>query len=144
MFGNTYLYSNFGYCLLGRIIEKVSGLSYLNFLRQTFNVDVLVAQPTQDKLLPNETNYYSRDQDDCFNMPLQRMDSSAGLIISTQELVRFANMIPDKEIDQRGSLDGCESLLQKRGPWVMAICCNRRKSYEFKLPLKQIFETLID
>jgi hypothetical protein len=104
----------------------------------------LVAQPLQEKLLPNETNYYSRDQDDCFNMPLQRMDSSAGLIISTRELVRFANMIPEESVEQRGSLDGCESLLVKKGPWVMAICCNRRKSYEFKLPLLNIFETLID
>ena len=41
--GQAYLYSNFGYFLLGRIIEKVSGMSYLNFLRQTFEVDVLVA-----------------------------------------------------------------------------------------------------
>ncbi len=29
----TYSYSNFGYCLLGRIIEKLSGKSYEQFIK---------------------------------------------------------------------------------------------------------------
>jgi CubicO group peptidase (beta-lactamase class C family) len=31
--GDEYVYSNFGYCLLGRIIEKVSGMSYIDYVR---------------------------------------------------------------------------------------------------------------
>lgn len=38
--GKTYTYSNFGYCLLGRVIEKVTGKTYIDFLRDTFQVDV--------------------------------------------------------------------------------------------------------
>lgn len=79
---SNYLYSNFGYCLLGRVIEHVTGMNYLKYIQQTFNVDVLLAGATTDKLLPNESHYYSKDQEDCFNMPLARMDSCAGLIIS--------------------------------------------------------------
>jgi D-alanyl-D-alanine carboxypeptidase len=31
--GEEYVYSNFGYCLLGRVIEKVSGMSYIEYVR---------------------------------------------------------------------------------------------------------------
>jgi len=42
------------------------------------------------------------------------MDSSAGLVISPIDLVKFANNLKE-DIEQRGSLDGCESLLIKKG-----------------------------
>ncbi|MEK4069051.1 serine hydrolase domain-containing protein [Peribacillus sp. FSL R5-0717] len=32
--GKTFDYLNFGYCLLGRVIERISGISYANFVRQ--------------------------------------------------------------------------------------------------------------
>jgi len=64
------------------------------------------------------------------------MDSCAGLLVSTRELVKFANRIKEPAIEQRGSLDGCESLLLKHNEFTMALCCNRRKAYDFKLPLK--------
>src|SRR5919108_2326439 len=32
--GSRYAYSNFGYCILGRVVEKVTGLSYERFVRQ--------------------------------------------------------------------------------------------------------------
>ena len=59
--GKDFLYSNFGYCLLGRVIEHVTGMSYIQYLRKTFKVDVLIANGQADKLLPNETYYYSKD-----------------------------------------------------------------------------------
>lgn len=64
------------------------------------------------------------------------MDSCAGLIISPLELVRWANEREETTMEQRGSLDGCESLLVKKGKYTMVLCCNKRKSYDFKLPLK--------
>ena len=41
--GSTFLYSNFGYLLLGRIIEIVSGRSYLRYIRECFKTDVQIA-----------------------------------------------------------------------------------------------------
>ena len=32
--GERYAYSNFGYCLLGRVIERLSGMSYESFVKQ--------------------------------------------------------------------------------------------------------------
>ncbi len=95
----------------------------------------MIAGSTAEKLLPDESFYYSKEQEDCWTMPLSRMDSCAGLIISPKELARFANLL-EVDVEQRGSLDGCESLLVKQGVYTMAICCNKRKSYEFKLPLR--------
>ena len=34
--GTQYQYSNFGYCILGRVIEKISGLSYEDYVRIIF------------------------------------------------------------------------------------------------------------
>lgn len=70
------------------------------------------------------------------------MDSCAGLVISPIDLVKFANNLKE-DIEQRGSLDGCESLLIKKGQYTMAICCNKRKSYDYKLPLRQVFDYLL-
>lgn len=59
--GESYCYSNFGYCILGRIIEKVTGKSYIDFIRERFNIDVLVAGNTAEKLQSNESFYYDYD-----------------------------------------------------------------------------------
>ena len=32
--GPHYAYSNFGYCILGRVLERVSGQSYASFVHQ--------------------------------------------------------------------------------------------------------------
>jgi hypothetical protein len=91
--GLDYVYSNFGYCVLGRVIEAVAKTSYIEYLRNTFNVDVRLAGSTYEALLPNETVYYHDKPSVCYNMDLERMDSCAGLIISPIELVRFANSL---------------------------------------------------
>lgn len=56
--GLDYVYSNFGYCVLGRVIEAVVKMSYIEYLRKTFNVDVRLGGSTFEALLQNETVYY--------------------------------------------------------------------------------------
>ena len=53
------MYSNFGYCLLGRIIEKVTQKPYIDYIREKFKVDVQIAGGPANKLHPDETYYYS-------------------------------------------------------------------------------------
>ena len=89
------MYSNFGYCILGRVIEKITGKTYIESIRDEFKVDVRVAGDTSDDLLDTESYYYDSDQNSCFTMPLARMDSCAGLIISPLELVNFSNQLTE-------------------------------------------------
>ena len=105
--GLYYNYSNFGYTLLGRVIEKVTGMDYIDFVRSEFNVDVQLAGNTYDTLLPNENIYYSTFPREAYGMHLARMDAAAGLIISPRELVKLANQVPG-DITQRGSIAGSE------------------------------------
>jgi hypothetical protein len=48
--GENYLYSNFGYCILGRVIEKITGISYINYIKDLFKVKVAIAGNTLDKI----------------------------------------------------------------------------------------------
>jgi CubicO group peptidase (beta-lactamase class C family) len=59
--GSSYVYSNFGYLLLGRIIEQVTGHTYLGFLKDQFQINVQVGGSSQNQLRSNESYYYSRD-----------------------------------------------------------------------------------
>lgn len=136
--GSEYVYSNFGYCLLGRVIERVTGLSYIDFVRQAFKVDCELAGNTFDLLKSNENTYYATRPTEVYNMDLARMDSCAGLIITPKELIKFANQVPG-DLEQRGSISGAESLILKQGHLCMVAFCNRRKSYNIPLPLKELF-----
>jgi Beta-lactamase len=57
----SYIYSNFGYCLLGRVIEKVTKKPFIDYIREKFKVDVRVAGGPASKLQPTETYYYSQN-----------------------------------------------------------------------------------
>jgi CubicO group peptidase (beta-lactamase class C family) len=138
--GANYVYSNFGYLLLGRVVEQVTQMSYIDFLRSEFNIDVHVAGSTAEELRNNESYYYNHSQDSCFTMPLARLDSACGLIISPLDLVKFADSLPLSSISQRGSLDGNECLLVKENGYTFAAFCNKRQSYDFILPLGQLFD----
>lgn len=62
--GTTYAYSNYGYCLLGRIIAAVTGQSYAEYIKQTVLTPLSVARPIQGRTLPayrlsTEVKYHS-------------------------------------------------------------------------------------
>ena len=139
--GQTWNYSNFGYVLLGRVIEHVTGMNYIDFVRQEFNVDARLAGKTYDELLDNENTYYSADPKSAYGIALARMDAAAGIIIQPRELVKLTNQVDDF-ISQRGSIAGAESHLIKYNEWTMVAFCNRRKAYLTPLPLPDLFHQL--
>ncbi len=64
--GAKEAYSNFGYCVLGRVIEKVSGLSYADYVRKEILAPLGIARMRQGRSLENlraedEVRYYVRD-----------------------------------------------------------------------------------
>lgn len=108
--GTRYAYSNFGYCLLGRVIEKVSGQTYEEYVRRAVLLPVGARNTVLGKSLweerhPKEVTY------DCGGQKVtailgpnlgkpvlvpygawsqEALDSHGGWVATAADLVRFA------------------------------------------------------
>jgi CubicO group peptidase (beta-lactamase class C family) len=94
--GQHWAYSNFGYCLLGRVIEQVTGQPYGDYVRANILapcgiVDMQIARNKQGDRYPNEVAYYGQYSEDPYKMNVTRMDSHGGWIASPSDLVQFLN-----------------------------------------------------
>jgi CubicO group peptidase (beta-lactamase class C family) len=92
--GKYFVYSNFGYCLLGRVIEKLTGQSYEQYVKEIILkrcgiTDMQIAGNTLEDRAPNEVKYYSEDQRDPYGMNVARMDSHGGWIATPNDLTAF-------------------------------------------------------
>ena len=93
--GTTYAYSNFGYCVLGRVIEKLTGSPYAVSVRRSILTpcgitDMEIAGNTLAERKPGEVVYYSQGSDSSpYSMNVRRMDSHGGWIARPTDLVRF-------------------------------------------------------
>ncbi|WP_257145958.1 serine hydrolase [Bacillus thuringiensis] len=92
--GQTYDYLNFGYLLLGRIIEQVSGMSYADYVRQHVLApcgitDMHIAGDTLADRRANEVVYYPQSSANPYSIKVSRMDSHGGWLASAKDLVRF-------------------------------------------------------
>jgi CubicO group peptidase (beta-lactamase class C family) len=89
--GTAYAYSNFGFCILGRIIEKITGLSYEEFIKDEVLIDgafnMNIGEDALADALPDEVQYY--DPGNPYAYPVRRMDSHGGWVSSPKDLVRF-------------------------------------------------------
>ena len=107
--GTNYFYSNFGFCILGRIIEQVSGQSYENYVKtEILNPlgisEMQLAHNLYENRAPNEVKYYNYPGASlepsvygagqfvpvpygAFN--IEAMDSHGGWIASAIDLVRL-------------------------------------------------------
>lgn len=109
--GSRYAYSNFGYCVLGRVIEKVSGQPYEEYVRkhvlQPAGIhDMRIGNARRSERLQNEVVYYiekdatgrnvmSADGPDPVAIPYgfaspHTMDAHGGWIGSAVDLAHFA------------------------------------------------------
>jgi len=96
--GSTYYYSNFGYCVLGRIIEKVSNTTYETFIKQNLFIpsditNMEIAGNTIDEIYANEVVYYDQENFSPYSMNVTRMDSHGGWIASATDLAKFLSKI---------------------------------------------------
>jgi len=111
--GTKYAYSNFGYDVLGRVIERISGMSYGDYVKANILKPAKIARMqlagsllkdrAKDEVLyydfPNAQLYPSVFPDGG-NVPgpygsfyIEAMDSHGGWIASPIDLVRFANSL---------------------------------------------------
>ncbi len=93
--GTDHAYSNFGYCVLGRLIEKITGLTYAQAVQR----DVLARCGVQTMRLAgntladrakDEVVYYDERKEAPYRMNVARMDAHGGWIASPTDLVNFA------------------------------------------------------
>jgi CubicO group peptidase (beta-lactamase class C family) len=92
--GEIYAYSNFGYCLLGRVMEKVSGKSYSDFIKESVLAPcgigrMKIAGNTLADRIPGEVIYHGRNGEDPYRMNVRRMDAHGGWLASPADLVKF-------------------------------------------------------
>ena len=86
-----YEYLNFGFCLLGRIIEKKSGQTYENYVRQNVLApcgitEMVIGKNKLSQQRSREVRYYP---DSAYDLNVERFDSHGGWIASPIDLARF-------------------------------------------------------
>jgi len=92
--GTEFAFSNFGYCLLGRVIEKITQQRYAAYVRakilEPCGIDgMAIAGNSLAQRRTNEVRYYGQDGQDPYDMNVSRMDSTAGWLARPGDLVRF-------------------------------------------------------
>ena len=93
--GAAYAYSNFGYCILGRLIEKLTGLPYAQAMQREVLAKcgittMRVGGNTHLERAPNEVAYVAGGGGNPYGMNVARMDSHGGWIATAGDLVQFA------------------------------------------------------
>ena len=96
--GEHWAYSNFGYCVLGRVIEQVTGQPYdsyvqANILAPCGITDMKIAENKMKQRAPNEVVYYGQYNEDPYKFNVTRMDSHGGWIASAQDLAIFLDHV---------------------------------------------------
>lgn len=98
--GVGFDYSNVGYNLLGRIIEKKSGKTYINYIKENILAPIGVtlidiAGKTEAEKKTNEVKYYGQNNDAAYpyNIAFPRRDADGGLIATATDLLKFVTAI---------------------------------------------------
>jgi CubicO group peptidase (beta-lactamase class C family) len=114
--GSHWAYSNFAYCVLGRVIEQVTGQPYqtyvqANILAPCGITTMQIAQNSERHRAPDEVVYIGQYSEDPYKVNINRMDSTAGWIASSIQLVQF--------LDHLAGAPGIPSLLKPETIRVM-------------------------
>lgn len=119
--GTRFAYSNFGYCVLGRIIEQTTGESYEAYVKKAVLAPMGITRMTLGRSLrenreKDEVTYYATGakpakpvfeslkvefvQPPYGSFNLEAMDSHGGWLASVVDLVRFASSL-GKVLDEK-------------------------------------------
>ena len=128
--GTNSNYSNLGYSILGRIIEKISNTSYLNFINdiicKPLNVKVEIGPSKLSGKSPSEIEFYKSNDIDLNSdsISLKAADSTFGLITSAPNLCKILNTYwidgdrrnPDeqRQLSKSGTMPGSMGLARQR------------------------------
>ena len=94
--GTFYDYSNINFFIAGKIIEKVSGKTYINYLKEDILATLGITQTdiagkTEADRKTNEVKYYGQGNDAAYvyNIAFPRRDADGGLITTATDLAKF-------------------------------------------------------
>ncbi|SIT78479.1 CubicO group peptidase, beta-lactamase class C family [Pontibacter indicus] len=95
--GSTVAYSNLGYSILGRVIEKVTSKPYQDFIQEEVLlpakiIGMRIAGDSMAQQVPGEVTYYQEEYDP-YTYNMARMDAHGGWLSSTGDLMRFMALI---------------------------------------------------
>jgi D-alanyl-D-alanine carboxypeptidase len=98
--GTVYDYSNVNFVLAGRIIEKISGKSYINFIKEDIMTPIGATQTdmagkTEAEKKVNEVTYYGQgfDANFVYNIGFPRRDADGGIMTTATDLIKLVNAI---------------------------------------------------
>lgn len=93
--GSSFLYSNFGYYLLGRVIERVSSRTYEEYVREAVlqKCSITDMQIAEVGRAENEVRYYGQNPTDPYSFNIRRMDADAGWIATARDVSRFGSQV---------------------------------------------------
>jgi CubicO group peptidase (beta-lactamase class C family) len=92
--GKVFAYSNFGYCILGRVIEKLTGMPYDAAVKKLILTpagisSMQIGGNTREQRKPGEVIYYGQNNEDPYMYNISRMDAHGGWIASAIDMARF-------------------------------------------------------
>jgi len=97
--GSIFDYSNVNFFILGRIIEKITGLSYYDYIQSIMNIIGATATESAGRTLadrkPNEVVYYGQGTDASFvyTIGFPRRDADAGLIATARDVLKLITAV---------------------------------------------------
>ena len=152
--GSDQFYSNFGYCVLGRVIEAQSGMSYEQFVRAKVlgpagvSASMRVGHSLASQRFKGEVSYYDipfadpvsavvpggpkKVQRPDGGFHLEAMDAHGGWVSSALDIARFASFANPQpwggSWNFEGSLPGTRSRVERNsdGSLVVALLFNTR------------------
>lgn len=96
--GERYAYSNYGYCLLGMVIEEITGRDYSEWVVENVFQPIGVGRPRRGhtaihERAPGEVRYYGYGGEDPYRWNIENMDAHGGWILAAPDYVRFLSAL---------------------------------------------------
>jgi CubicO group peptidase (beta-lactamase class C family) len=96
--GEHWAFSNFGYCLLGRVIEQLTGQPYASYVQSAILAPcgisgMRIAGNSLKDRAPNEVVYFGQYNEEPYKINVARMDANGGWLATPSALVQFLNHV---------------------------------------------------
>ena len=136
--GEHYAYSNFGHCVLGRVIEKVTGAAYEQHVRDAVLkrcgvTGMRIAGNTLSERAPGEVVFYGAGRQNPYDMNVRRMDSHGGWLAAARDLAMFSSHVDGhsavRNILQPGSIQDMTTPTSANAGYAKGWAVNRTPNW---------------